>query len=144
MLVLISIIMSLAVLPLFFMSLSPEYFGKIYLIWGIGFLIFLLCFTYYKLQKENKKNTQNIPAWKFFSIGCYSWLFSLIILSFVNFSPLCLGQDNKDGTNDFFLCCVYMFIQPLYMSFFVLPLMIFTSWISSKLYRSFRKDRQNI
>jgi hypothetical protein len=33
-----------------------------------------------------------------------AWLVAILALGLVNLTPLCVGQENGDGTNDFALC----------------------------------------
>lgn len=39
-----------------------------------------------------------------FLAGALAWLAALLTLALLNATPLCVGQDNGDGRNDFFLC----------------------------------------
>ena len=44
----------------------------------------------------------------YFFIGlAAAWMASLAILALLNLTPLCVGQDNGDGSNDASLCLVY-------------------------------------
>ena len=36
--------------------------------------------------------------------GLFAWIVALIVLGLINITPLCVGQDNGDGNNDFGMC----------------------------------------
>ena len=36
--------------------------------------------------------------------GLLSWTLALFVLGFLNLTPLCVGQNNGDGNNDFAMC----------------------------------------
>jgi len=44
-------------------------------------------------------------AWIWILIqGLLAWIVALIVLGFLNLTPLCIGQDNGDGNNDIGMC----------------------------------------
>ncbi len=47
-------------------------------------------------------------AWiRLFVQGAIAWLIALVALTVLNLTPLCIGQDNGDGTNDLGMCVFY-------------------------------------
>jgi hypothetical protein len=38
--------------------------------------------------------------------GLIAWILAFLLLGLLNSTPLCVGQDNGDGTNDFVLCVI--------------------------------------
>lgn len=65
-----------------------------------------------------------------------AWLVGLLVLGLLNLTPLCIGQDNGDGSNDIFLCLlqtvlVALFYTPLALVSFV-PSAILGDWILKK------------
>jgi hypothetical protein len=45
------------------------------------------------------------PAWLLIVIsGIVAWVLSLFVLGVLNMTPLCIGQNNGDGNNDFGMC----------------------------------------
>jgi hypothetical protein len=49
----------------------------------------------------------------FFGQGLLAWLVAILALGLVNLSPLCVGQDNGDGNNDFALCMLQSVMVPI-------------------------------
>jgi hypothetical protein len=48
--------------------------------------------------------------------GVVAWIFTLLVLGFLNFSPLCIGQDNGEGINTSTLCLMYTMLDALVYS----------------------------
>ncbi len=138
----IALIMGMSALPLFAWSTVPEYWGRLFLIWGIGFLFLICAFSFVTSRKAAQQPVKKLSTGRLFFNGCAAWAFSFLVLAVVIFSPLCLGQDNGDGTNDFSLCIVYTLIWPLFMSVQIVPLIFLTSWVSSMLW-SLKLSRAN-
>jgi len=38
--------------------------------------------------------------------GLIAWILAFLLLGVLNLTPLCVGQDNGDGNNDFLLCLI--------------------------------------
>ena len=60
-----------------------------------------------------------LPAhWKRYPIlwllgqGLLAWLASILALTVLNFTPLCIGQENGDGTNNISLCMAQTVMVP--------------------------------
>ena len=52
------------------------------------------------------KHWKRHPTLWLFSQGVLAWLVAMLALGLANLTPLCVGQDNGDGNNDFALCMV--------------------------------------
>jgi hypothetical protein len=70
---------------------------------ALGFFIPALVPTHWKRH----------PILWFFSQGLLAWLVAILALGLVNLSPLCVGQDNGDGNNDFALCMLQSVMVPI-------------------------------
>jgi hypothetical protein len=83
-------------------SIGNEYFWESYLIVSEVFLAvsFTLGFSIPALVPLQWKRH---PILWFFGQGLLAWLVAVLVLGLVNLTPLCVGQDNGDGNNDFAL-----------------------------------------
>ena len=124
----VSIIMTGPSFLLISFFLSSEYWGRIYGLWGLIFCILCFILTFFSLSPENSNEARSIS--RLFSIGSLSWVISCVGLAIINFSPLCLGQDNGDGHNNIGNCVLLTIIWPVYNSTFIFPSILFFSWIS--------------
>jgi hypothetical protein len=131
----ILLIMMIPALPLFALSIIPEYWGKIYFYWGLAFTILSFVLTLLLVRKSIANQSKDLSIRKFFFCGLFAWLLSIVVLALINLSPLCLGQNNGDGTNSFDMCILLTFIWLVLMSLFVLPLIYFSSWLSVRVFR---------
>jgi hypothetical protein len=86
-------------------SAGNEYFWKSYFIvsglflavsFAIGFFIPILAPKHWKRH----------PSLWIAGQGLLAWSLAILALGLVNLTPLCVGQDNGDGNNDFALCLV--------------------------------------
>jgi hypothetical protein len=113
-------------------SAGSEYFWKSYFIvcgvflaasFAFGFFIPALAPTHWK---------RHSVVW-FLGQGLLAWLVAILALGLVNLTPLCVGQDNGDGNNDFVLCLVQTVMVPfawMPMEFILLALSVLPgSWI---------------
>lgn len=93
-------------------SAGSDYYWKTYLIASTAFLIvsFGLGFFIPALAPWNWKRH---PGRWLFGQGLLAWLAAWLVLGVINLSPLCVGQDNGDGTNGFALCMVQTVMVPL-------------------------------
>lgn len=67
--------------------------------------------------------------------GSIAWFVALLVLAILNNTPLCIAQDNGDGTNTFALCNMYTVVFALAYSpveFFLLALSAITGGLSLK------------
>ena len=101
----VTVLPSLVFWMLISVSAGSDYFGKVYFIVSGVFLAvsFLLGFFIPTLAPAHRKRH---PILWFFGQGLLAWLVAILALGLVNFTPLCVGQDNGDGNNDFALCLV--------------------------------------
>ena len=86
-----------------FFLFRNEYFWLTYVITSVVFVIASLAIgvTFpYKLIDNRVHN-----LWiQLFTRGVLAWLVTLLILAILNSTPLCIGQNNGDGVNNFSLC----------------------------------------
>jgi len=86
---------------------------------------------------------RSLPAWlhggKFdypwlwlFTAGGLAWLIALLSLALLNFSPLCVGQDNGDGSNNYSLCVLYTVLLTFVCSPIELVLITLSAFIGGK------------
>jgi hypothetical protein len=84
-------------------SAGSEYFWSSYFIVSGIFLAvsFILGFFIPALAPKHWKYH---PSLWLFGQGILSWVVAILALGLVNLTPLCVGQDNGDGNNNFALC----------------------------------------
>jgi hypothetical protein len=117
-------------------SAGSEYFWKSYFIVSRVFLAvsFALGFFIPALAPAHWKRH---PILWFFGQGLLAWLVAILALGLVNLTPLCVGQDNGDGNNDFALCMVQTILVPIVYSpleFILICLTAFpSSWLIQRL-----------
>src|SRR5215510_12919041 len=46
--------------------------------------------------------------------GILAVLLALLVMTALNATPLCVGQDNGDGNNDFGMCMAYVFLAAIF------------------------------
>jgi hypothetical protein len=97
------------------LSAGSEYFWKSYFIVSRVFLAvsFVLGFIIPALVPEHWKRH---PILWLFGQGLLAWLVAILALGLVNLTPLCVGQDNGDGNNDFALCMAQSVMVPVVCS----------------------------
>ena len=71
-----------------------------------------------------------------FIAGCLPWLIALFSLALLNITPLCVGQDNGDGTNDFSLCTMYTMLVMFLYSPIELVLLTLSAFVGGKILRA--------
>jgi hypothetical protein len=96
-------------------SAGSEYFWKPYFIVSGVFLAvsFTLGFFIPALAPAHWKRH---PILWFFVQGLLAWIVAVLALGLVNLTPLCIGQDNGDGNNDFALCILQTMMVPIVCS----------------------------
>ena len=80
-----------------------EYYRTLYLIASSGYLGASILFGVVVPGWWKKTRLRKTWMWLFIQ-GAVAWLVVVLVLSLVSLTPLCVGQDNGDGTNDLFLC----------------------------------------
>jgi hypothetical protein len=83
--------------------LGREYWWGTYLMVLVVLLIASLSFGF-KLPSLFQKLKVHQPGIWILIQGLLAWLVALIVLGFLNLTPLCVGQDNGDGNNDLGMC----------------------------------------
>lgn len=77
------------------------------------------------------------PILWLFSQSLLAWIVAVMALGLVNLTPLCVGQDNGDGNNDFALCMLQtVMVSTVYspLEFILLCLTAFPGgWLIKKL-----------
>lgn len=120
-------------------SAGSEYFWKAYFIVGGIFLAasFSLGFFIPALAPGHWKRH---PILWCFSLGLLAWLVAVLALGLVNLTPLCVGQDNGDGNNNFGLCMAQSVMVSLVYSPFEFILLCLTAipggWLLKQLVKS--------
>jgi hypothetical protein len=124
---------------LIFISAGSEYFWKSYFIVSGVFLAvsFALGFFIPALVPAHWKRH---PMLWFFGQGLLAWLVAILALGLVNLTPLCVGQDNGDGNNDFALCMLQTVMVPIVSSPLEFILLCLTAlsggWLIKRLVKS--------
>jgi hypothetical protein len=122
-------------------SAGSEYFWKSYFIVSGIFLAvsFALGFFLPILAQEHWKRH---PILWLFSQGWLAWIVAVLALGLINLTPLCVGQDNGDGNNNFTLCMIQSILVPMVYSpleFILLCLAAFPGgWLLKKLDKSIK------
>jgi len=120
-------------------TMAGEYFGKTYLIvsgiflavsFALGFLIPAIAPSHWKHH----------PSLWIFSQGVLAWLMAVLVLAVLNFSPLCIGQENGDGTNNITQCMMQTVMVPIAFSPLEFILLCLTAlpggWLIKRLLKS--------
>ena len=96
-------------------SAGSEYFWNSYFIVSGAFLVvsFVLGFFMPALAPTHWKHH---PSLWFFSQGLLAWIVAILALGLANLTPLCVGQDNGDGNNNFTLCMAQTMMVPIFYS----------------------------
>jgi len=93
-------------------STGSEYFWKTYLIVSTAYLATSFVPGFFLPALAPLQWKRHTIPW-LFSQGLLAWLVALLALGLVNLTPLCVGQDNGDGTNDFMLCMLQTVMVPI-------------------------------
>jgi hypothetical protein len=92
-----------SVLFLFSRWLGREYWGGTYLMVLVVLPIASLSFGFKLPNLFQKLRIRQAWIWILIQ-GLLAWIVALIVLGFLNLTPLCIGQDNGDGNNDIGMC----------------------------------------
>ena len=128
----IALIMTSPALLIIAFGLTPEYWSRIYPIWGLFFASLSFIFTFRLLSPSPEGQIYLKSVQKFFGKGLTSWVISFAGLAIINFTPLCLGQDNGDGNNSVNDCILLTFIWPVSSSIFTIPAILIASFVARK------------
>ena len=113
--------------PLLALGASGEFWGRIYLLWGLTFGAANCVFLGLMLTGDRDGRRAVPSARQLFTRQAIVWCASFAVLGAINLTPLCLGQDNGDGRNSLAMCVLLTVVWSLSMSAFVLPLAYVTS-----------------
>jgi hypothetical protein len=115
------------------LSFKNEYYFPSYLAMGVFFFVasFLsgAFVTYWFMNRVSHRRL----AFYLFLGSAIAWIISLVILGILSLTPLCIGQDNGDGSNDLFLCVIQVVLVSLSYSPFALLMIAITSFVASRL-----------
>jgi len=107
----------LAWFGLMLVSLDSSYYWSTYLVAGLVMLS-----ASFLLGLFGPANSWKRAGLWIFLQSSLAWFVGLLVLGLLNLTPLCVGQDNGDGSNDIFLCL----LQSVLVAFFYTPLALFS------------------
>jgi len=84
---------------------GSEYYWKSYFIVTGIFLMASFAVGFF-LPALFPKRWKYHPTLGLFSQGLLAWFMAIMALGLINLTPLCIGQENGDGTNNLSLCMV--------------------------------------
>jgi hypothetical protein len=120
-------------------SAGSDYFWKSYFIISGLFLAISFAVGFF-IPTLAPKHWRRHPSLWLFGQGILSWVVAILALGLVNLTPLCVGQDNGDGNNNFALCMVQTVMVALVFSpleFVLLCLMALPSgWLTKRSVKS--------
>lgn len=115
------------------LSFKNEYYYPTYLAMGLFFFAAsFLSSTIITHRFINKVSHRRLAFFLFLG-SAIAWIISLVILGFLSLTPLCIGQDNGDGSNDIFHCILQVVLVSLSYSPFALLMIAISSFIASRL-----------
>ena len=82
-----------------------DYYWKSYFIVSGVFLAVSFALGFF-IPTLAPKHWKHHPSLWLFGQGVLAWILAILALGLVNLTPLCVGQENGDGNNDFTLCIV--------------------------------------
>lgn len=114
-------------------SFKNEYYFPTYLSMGLFFFVAsFLSSTFITHRFMNRVSHRRLVFYLFLG-SAIAWIFSLVILGILSLTPLCIGQDNGDGSNDLFLCGLQVVLVSLSYSPFALLTIAIASFVASRL-----------
>ena len=120
-------------------TMAGEYFGKTYLIVSGIFLAVSFAFGF-SIPALAPAHWKRHPSLWIFGQGVLAWLMAVLVLAVLNFSPLCIGQENGDGTNNIAQCMMQTVMVPIVFSPLELILLCLTAlpggWLIKRLLKS--------
>jgi hypothetical protein len=120
-------------------TMAGEYFGETYAIVSEIFLTvsFALGFLLPSLAPAHWKRH---PVLWFFGQGVLAWLVAILALGLVNLTPMCVGQENGDGTNGIVECVMQAVMVPIAFSPLEFILLCLTALPGGWLIKQFLKS----
>lgn len=106
------------------LSIQDQYYWPVYLLAFVVLLTVSLLLGFFGPLFFQKLLPRYPWAWVFLQ-GALAWGIGLATLGLLNLTPLCIGQNNGDGSNDLSLCILYTGLVALVYSpveFFLLGL----------------------
>lgn len=95
------------------------------------------CHLYFRLQACDTLASH----WKkYFMCGLMSWFVTIMVLTILNYTPLCIGQENGDGYNNMFTCTLGTIGNSLILTPRVLFGITLSSFLSAAIYRLISKS----
>ena len=120
-------------------SAGSDYFWKSYFIVSGVFLAVSFALGFF-IPALAPKHWKRHPSLWLFGQGLLAWLVAILALGLVNLTPLCVGQDNGDGNNDFALCMVQTVMVAIVFSPLEFILLCLTAlpggWLIKRLVKS--------
>ncbi len=132
----VTLTMVMPAFPLIVLGMVPEYWSRIYLWWGTIFAILSFLSAFLTISLSGGDAAPGISARQFFTAALIAWLVSCVALAIINFTPMCLRQDNGDGTNTVGMCVFLTVIWPIFMSVIIVPVIYLASVIAQKTMRN--------
>jgi len=111
---------------LLYVSAGSEYFWSVYFIVYWIYLAACLALGAFIPSLFPARWIHHPVLW-LFSQGLLAWMVALLVLSLLNITPLCVGQDNGDGNNDLALCMLQSVLVSLVSSPLELALLCLTA-----------------
>jgi hypothetical protein len=120
-------------------SAGSDYYWKSYFIVCGGFLAISFALGFF-IPALAPKPWKRYPSLWLFGQGLLAWILAILALGLVNLTPLCVGQDNGDGNNDFALCMVQTVMVAIVFSPLEFVLLFLTAlpagWLIKRLVKS--------
>lgn len=128
----ITAIPSLLFLTFIVLATRGEYFFPSYSVMGLFFFTAsFLSGAFVTYRFINRVSHTRLVLYLFLG-SAIAWFISLFILAILSLTPLCVGQDNGDGSNDLILCVIQVLLVALSYSPFALLMIAIASFVSSR------------
>ena len=115
------------------LSFKNEYYFPSYFAMGLFFSAASFLSSAFVTYRFINSVLHRSLAFYLFLGSVIAWIISLVILGILSLTPLCIGQDNGDGSNDLFLCVIQVVLVSLSYSPFALLMIGITSFVASRL-----------
>jgi len=114
--------------------IGREYWWQTYMTVLIVLILSSLLFGFAFPTLFQKLRLHHPWLWIFIQ-GLLAWTLALFVLGLLNLTPLCVGQDNADGNNDFALCNFMTALSGLVYTPPYLFMLVISSLIGHRLLR---------